>query len=266
MLDGWRAAGHRPCRRSRSIRPSGKPVEGVRDGHRLRRGRAAAEARGARLQAAEARRDRAASCAAADRARRSSSRSSPASKRRACAQRFPGRRRDRPGDAQPAGRGPPRRGRPLQRRRRRRSCGSSSATCSRRSASRCGWRTRRSSPRSARSPAPARPMSRASSPRWPRPARSAGSADEIAATIALETVLGTAWMAATTRRGHGRRSRRRVASPKGTTEAGLAVLDHDHVLDAADRASRSRPPARRGAELAEEAQGAPSLAEDERLP
>ncbi|HET6535030.1 MAG TPA: pyrroline-5-carboxylate reductase dimerization domain-containing protein, partial [Sphingomicrobium sp.] len=71
------------------------------------------------------------------------------------------------------------------------------------------------------------------------------------ATIALETVLGTAWMAATN--GEDMASvARRVASPNGTTQAGLSVLDHDHVLDeliglTIDAASR------RGAELAEEA-------------
>ena len=87
--------------------------------------------------------------------------------------------------------------------------------------------------------------------------------EEIAATIARETVLGTAWMAATT--GEDMASiARRVASPKGTTEAGLAVLDREHVLDeliavTIDAASR------RGAELAEEAK-APSLEEPARLP
>jgi pyrroline-5-carboxylate reductase len=78
-----------------------------------------------------------------------------------------------------------------------------------------------------------------------------GLSPDIAATIALETVLGTAWMAATN--GEDMASvAKRVASPNGTTEAGLAVLDHDHVLDelvglTIDAASR------RGAELAEEA-------------
>jgi pyrroline-5-carboxylate reductase len=78
-----------------------------------------------------------------------------------------------------------------------------------------------------------------------------GLSTEIASTIALETVLGTAWLAAS--KGEGVDSvARRVASPKGTTEAGLAVLDHDDVLDqligvAIDAA------ARRGAELADEA-------------
>lgn len=86
-----------------------------------------------------------------------------------------------------------------------------------------------------------------------------GLSAETAATIALETVLGTAWMAATNGESMADVARR-VASPKGTTEAGLAVLDHDHVLDeliglAIDAA------ARRGAELAEEAKLAsePSL-------
>jgi pyrroline-5-carboxylate reductase len=56
---------------------------------------------------------------------------------------------------------------------------------------------------------------------------------------------------------------KRVASSKGTTEAGLAVLDHDRVLDelvalAIDAA------ARRGQELAEEAKSA-SLADGARL-
>jgi pyrroline-5-carboxylate reductase len=85
-----------------------------------------------------------------------------------------------------------------------------------------------------------------------------GLSSETAATVALETVLGTAWMAATV--GEDMESvARRVASPKGTTAAGLAVLDHDHVLDelvalAIDAA------ARRNSELAEEARSA-SLAE-----
>ena len=57
-----------------------------------------------------------------------------------------------------------------------------------------------------------------------------GLSQEIASTIALETVLGTAWMAASA--GETMDSiARRVASPKGTTEAGLAVLDRDGVLD-----------------------------------
>lgn len=89
-----------------------------------------------------------------------------------------------------------------------------------------------------------------------------GLTNEIAAVIARETVLGTAWMAATT--GEDMESiARRVASPKGTTQAGLDVLDREQVLDelialAIDAA------ARRGAELAEEARVA-SLAEPTRL-
>ena len=84
-----------------------------------------------------------------------------------------------------------------------------------------------------------------------------GLTREIASTIALETVLGTAWMQATT----GEDSDdvvRRVASPNGTTEAGLAVLDPElkalivRTIEAA---------AQRGVSLAEEAKAARSLAE-----
>ena len=78
-----------------------------------------------------------------------------------------------------------------------------------------------------------------------------GLTQEIAAIIARETVLGTAWMAATA--GEDMDSvARRVASPKGTTEAGLAVLDRDHVLDELI-AVTIEAAARRGAELAAEA-------------
>lgn len=78
-----------------------------------------------------------------------------------------------------------------------------------------------------------------------------GLSRDIAGTIARETVLGTAWMAATT--GEDMDSiARRVASPKGTTEAGLAVLDHDDVLDTL-LALTIEAAAKRGAELAEEA-------------
>ena len=73
----------------------------------------------------------------------------------------------------------------------------------------------------------------------------------MAATIALETVFGTAWMAA----GSGEAMddiAGRVASPKGTTEAGLEVLDRDDVFNdlvaVAIAAAR-----RRGEELAEAA-------------
>ena len=85
-----------------------------------------------------------------------------------------------------------------------------------------------------------------------------GLSKEMASTIARETVLGTAWLAAVTGEDMGSIARR-VASPKGTTEAGLKVLDHDKVLDqliavAIDAA------AQRAAELADEAKS-PSLAE-----
>jgi len=90
-----------------------------------------------------------------------------------------------------------------------------------------------------------------------------GLTEEIAAVIARETVLGTAWMAATT--GEDMASiAKRVASPKGTTEAGLAVLDREEALDDLVAATIEAA-TRRGAELAKEARGA-SLAEATRLP
>ena len=89
-----------------------------------------------------------------------------------------------------------------------------------------------------------------------------GLTSEIAATVALETVLGTAWLAATTGEGMDDIARR-VASPNGTTEAGLAVLDRDQVLDQLVGVTIDAA-ARRGRELAEEAKGA-SLEEPARL-
>jgi pyrroline-5-carboxylate reductase len=88
-----------------------------------------------------------------------------------------------------------------------------------------------------------------------------GLTPEIASTLALETVLGTAWMAATTRESMDSIAKR-VASPKGTTETGLAVLDHEGVLDQLIALTIDAA-ARRGAELAEEARA--SLAETPRL-
>lgn len=89
-----------------------------------------------------------------------------------------------------------------------------------------------------------------------------GLSAEIALTIARETVLGTAWMGAMTGEDMGSIARR-VASPKGTTEAGLAILDRDAVLDRLV-ALTIEAAARRGAELAQEAKS-PSLAETARL-
>lgn len=89
-----------------------------------------------------------------------------------------------------------------------------------------------------------------------------GLSRELADTLALETVLGTAWMAATLNEDMASIARR-VASPKGTTEAGLAVLDHDEVLDKLI-ALTIEAAGRRGAELAEEARARP-LAESARL-
>ena len=84
-----------------------------------------------------------------------------------------------------------------------------------------------------------------------------GLTEDIAATIARETVLGTAWMAATTGEDMDFVARR-VASPKGTTEAGLAVLDgDDHVLNRLIEVTIDAA-AQRGAELADEARGATS--------
>lgn len=89
-----------------------------------------------------------------------------------------------------------------------------------------------------------------------------GISQQTAATMALETVLGTAWMAAMS--GEDMDSLAgRVASPKGTTEAGLAFLDHDHVLDQLVEVAIAAA-AQRGAELAEAAKGA-SLEEPSRL-
>ena len=80
-----------------------------------------------------------------------------------------------------------------------------------------------------------------------------GMNPEMAATLALETVLGTGWMAAAS--GEPMDSvAKRVASPNGTTEAGLAVLDRDGALDRLI-AETLEAAARRGAQLAEQARG-----------
>ena len=80
-----------------------------------------------------------------------------------------------------------------------------------------------------------------------------GLPDGLAGTIAVETVLGTAWLAASTREAMDELARR-VASPRGTTEAGLAVLDRDGALK--ELVGKTIDAARRrGAELAAEARG-----------
>jgi pyrroline-5-carboxylate reductase len=73
---------------------------------------------------------------------------------------------------------------------------------------------------------------------------------ELAGTVALETVLGTAWLASAQREDMAALARR-VASPNGTTEAGLAMLDRDAALErlVGEAVAAAR---RRGAELAEE--------------
>lgn len=80
-----------------------------------------------------------------------------------------------------------------------------------------------------------------------------GLSQATAETIALETVLGTAWRARSTGETMDELARR-VASPRGTTEAGLSVLDRDGALDnlVASAIDAAR---RRGAELAAEARG-----------
>lgn len=88
-----------------------------------------------------------------------------------------------------------------------------------------------------------------------------GLSPEIAEVIARETVLGTAWMSATANEGMDSIARR-VASPNGTTEAGLAVLDREQALDDLVAATIEAS-ARRGSELALEARA--PLAESARL-
>ncbi len=80
-----------------------------------------------------------------------------------------------------------------------------------------------------------------------------GLRPEAAAAIALQTVLGTAQMAEA--RGEDIAGiARRVASPQGTTEAGLAVLDEDDALNRL-LARALEAAARRSAELAAAARG-----------
>ena len=77
-----------------------------------------------------------------------------------------------------------------------------------------------------------------------------GLAPGLAQAIALETVAGTALMAEAKGEAMGEIARR-VASPKGTTEAGLAILDAEGALDRLI-AETIAAAARRGAELAAE--------------
>ena len=84
---------------------------------------------------------------------------------------------------------------------------------------------------------------------------------EMAATIALETVLGTAWRAATTGESMDEIVRK-VASPSGTTEAGLAVLDPQLDTLVADTIGAA---AKRGAELAEAARTPATVDSDPRV-
>ena len=81
-----------------------------------------------------------------------------------------------------------------------------------------------------------------------------GLSNEIASTIAVETVFGASWIAALTREPVDALVKR-VASPNGTTEAGLAVLDRAGALDALVNEAIEAA-GRRGNELAKEAAGA----------
>lgn len=76
----------------------------------------------------------------------------------------------------------------------------------------------------------------------------------VARTIAVETVLGTGWLAATTGEAPEQLARR-VASPNGTTEAGLAVLDEDDALESLVGRTIEAAAAR-GVALGEEIRGA----------
>ena len=89
-----------------------------------------------------------------------------------------------------------------------------------------------------------------------------GLSREMASAIALETVLGTAWLAATTHENMDEIASR-VASPTGTTQAGLSVLDREQVLNQLIGVTIAAA-SRRGEELAEAAKTA-SLAEEARL-
>lgn len=86
----------------------------------------------------------------------------------------------------------------------------------------------------------------------------------VAETLARETVLGTAWLSAVSGEGMDALAKR-VASPNGTTEAGLAVLDRDSVLDQLIAVTIDAA-ARRGAEIAAEARSGAQLAEGPPLP
>ena len=86
----------------------------------------------------------------------------------------------------------------------------------------------------------------------------------LAAAAALETAFGTAWMA-TARSEPMPQIARRVASPNGTTEAGLTVLDRDQALNRLVE-SVIEAAAARGAELASETRPAAAVDSDSPLP
>ena len=87
-----------------------------------------------------------------------------------------------------------------------------------------------------------------------------GLSEELARTVALETVLGTAWMAAAQRLGMDELVRR-IASPNGTTEAGLSVLERENVFDQLIAVTINAS-VRRGAEIADQARSLSSPQEN----
>ena len=91
-----------------------------------------------------------------------------------------------------------------------------------------------------------------------------GLDEDLAATVARETVLGTAWMAAASGESMDELARR-VASPRGTTEAGLAVLDREGVLDGLIDVT-IQAAGRRAAELAAEARPGRQVDSGQSLP
>ena len=95
-------------------------------------------------------------------------------------------------------------------------------------------------------------------------AQGRGLSEELALTVARETVLGTAWMAAASGESMDELARR-VASPRGTTEAGLAVLDREGVLDGLIDVT-IQAAGRRAAELAAEARPGRQVDSGQSLP
>ena len=234
------------------IRPSGTPVEGVAHGHRLSRAgrRRSCVMLGFKPQKLD---EVAPELAPQLSAQRRSLVSMLAGVEAASlARALPGRAGDRPGHAQPSGRAGAGVTALYQRRTTHAERADSSPACSRRSACAPGARPRKSLARSVRSPAPDRPMSRASSTRWPRRARARAATATCAEQIAL---ADGARHGADGRDDAAKRwPRSPGASPAPTArpKPGLAVLDATACSSRWSIATIEAA-ARRGAELAEEA-------------